>query len=248
MSNCIVYGADLEKTVPLAELVTQYADFKLLPQVREFKTLLNVINSTAIDLLFIFDDIDPISPFDILPLLQKETAVIVISETEKLAFRCFEQTQIIDYLLAPITTKRFLITLSRYHRDLKSQSQYPENHKEQSYLFVNTNKKNKRINFRDILFIESLKDYVTIKTTYYDYIVHSNLLNFTNLLPKHDFIRIHKRFTVAKNQIQSISSTVIEIGAHVLPIGRTYKNRVLQLVTGEFSQENPNDINESETD
>jgi DNA-binding LytR/AlgR family response regulator len=101
---------------------------------------------------------------------------------------------------------------------------------QKDHLFVKTNKKLRRINYSDILFIEGLKDYILIKTLYDEYIVHANIGNFTNHLPRDRFMRIHKSYTIAIDHIKTVTSNKMEIGPHLIPMGRSYQKKTLSLL------------------
>ncbi len=98
------------------------------------------------------------------------------------------------------------------------------------HTFVKVNKKFVRINYGELLFIEGLKDYILIRTLYKKYIVHKNIGNFTNHLPRHRFVRIHKSYTVSIDHIETVTSNKIEIGPHLIPIGRFYREKILSLL------------------
>ena len=90
----------------------------------------------------------------------------------------------------------------------------------------------KKVYLDDILLVESLKDYIRIKTTSEKYIVHSTLSGFTEELPSEKFIRIHRSFTVSVDKIESVEGNSIEIDGIRYTVGRSYledfKRRVLK--------------------
>ena len=90
-------------------------------------------------------------------------------------------------------------------------------------MFINANKKRIKIYFKDILYIESLKEYVRIYTMDQEIITKFQLGQIEAQLPKADFLRIHRSFLVAKERIDAHTGTAIEIRNKQLPIGRSYK-------------------------
>ena len=82
------------------------------------------------------------------------------------------------------------------------------------------------IYFDDILYVESLKDYVSIKTNQGDYITHYNLSAITKLLPEQQFMRIHRSFTISSSKIKAIEGNCIQIEEKMLPIGRNFVKNV----------------------
>ena len=83
-----------------------------------------------------------------------------------------------------------------------------------------------KVFLKDILYVESLKDYVMVHTINEDLIVHHNLQSFTELLPASSFTRIHRSYTVSLEKIKAIDGNQVEIGGKYLPIGRNYQSEV----------------------
>ena len=87
-----------------------------------------------------------------------------------------------------------------------------------------------KVLLKDILYIESLKDYVRIKTPGKDVITHQTISYFEEKLPEDAFIRIHRSFIVPLHKIETFSASFIEVPGKELPIGRMYKNEVLAVL------------------
>ena len=87
-----------------------------------------------------------------------------------------------------------------------------------------------KVLLNDIRYIESLKDYVRLKTSGRDVITHQTISYFEEKLPEDQFIRIHRSFIVPVNKIESFSASAIEVPGKELPIGRMYKNQVLAVL------------------
>ena len=93
-------------------------------------------------------------------------------------------------------------------------------------------KKLKKIYLDEILVVESLRDYLKISTLTDKYIIHSTLSNFTSLLPKNNFIRIHRSFTIAIDKIDIVEGNSIEIEGIRYVIGRSYIENVKKVILG----------------
>ena len=99
-----------------------------------------------------------------------------------------------------------------------------------SYIFLKVDKKLVKIKFIDIYYIESLKDYIKIFTAIGNYFVHKSLSSITEELPKKNFIRVHRSFTIAIDKVVSIEGNLIEIASKKIPIGRKYVNHAKQTI------------------
>jgi DNA-binding LytR/AlgR family response regulator len=107
------------------------------------------------------------------------------------------------------------------------------NLQQEPHTFLKINKKLLKINLNDILFIESLKDYIKVITTLGDYVVHKSLSAITEELPQSSFIRVHRSYTISINKIIALEGNTIEISNKKIPIGRNYlkktKDRIFNI-------------------
>ena len=78
--------------------------------------------------------------------------------------------------------------------------------------------------------IESLKDYIRVRTTDGSFVTHQTLIHTTNLLPGNKFVRIHRSFTFSLEMVTPINGNSLEIMEHLLPIGKNYQQEVKNLI------------------
>lgn len=130
----------------------------------------------------------------------------------------------IYYLLKPIAFERFYQAVSKLKPDSKTEPTNTNTTPE--FAFIKTDGKNKfqKILLSEILYIESLQNYVCIHTSKQQIITHSSLKNIIKSLPENDFIQIHKSYVVAFKQIEFTDSFSVFINTKELPIGATYKD------------------------
>ena len=128
---------------------------------------------------------------------------------------------VIDYLLKPISFDRFEKSA------LKTQERFPNEDSKNAHFFIKSSGQQHRINFDDILYVESIKDYVNIKTENQEYIVLDTLKSLENQLPE-NFIRVHKSFILNLDKIEKIDvKNVFLNSGKEIPIGETYKSDFL---------------------
>lgn len=87
-----------------------------------------------------------------------------------------------------------------------------------------------KIKLNDILYIESLKDYIKVITTLGDYLVHKSMTSISEELPGNNFIRIHRSFTIAINKITFLEGNSVKIANRRIPIGRNYLQAAKQKI------------------
>ena len=230
MINSIILGKDEIKKTYLIHLIHQYSDLVIVENTDSLKNLQNSIQNHSIDLIFLYDDFDEIDVFHLVSCWHSEIGVIMISKTPELAAQCYAYRNIIDFLTLPFDAARFMKSVAKIYSTQPLKSTRTPEVSQKDHLFVKTDKKLRRINYSDVLFIEGLKDYIIIKTLYDEYIVHANIGNFTNHLPRDRFMRIHKSYTIAIEHVKTVTSNKMEIGSHVIPLGRSYQEKTLSLL------------------
>ena len=174
-----------------------------------------------------------ITGIDLLKSLKKAPAIIFTTAYRDFALEAYE-LDAIDYLLKPIAFERFFKSISKYYQwkgnetlEVRSRSSARE---EESYIYVRSDRKVVKIFLRDILFIESLKDYVKIHTNDEVIITKEKISVLEEKLPEDQFVRVHRSFLLAIKSIKAFTAEIIEIRNHEIPIGRTYKSSVLSFL------------------
>ena len=95
-----------------------------------------------------------------------------------------------------------------------------------AFINLRADRKNLKIPLNDILYIESLKDYIKVVTKTKNIVTKQSISSFEEALPKNNFVRIHRSFIVAINKIESFTNDTIEIAKQELPISRMYRHEV----------------------
>ncbi len=101
---------------------------------------------------------------------------------------------------------------------------------EPDYLFIKGNRKIEKIRYDDILFIEAMREYSSLVTPSRKIVVKQTLSCLKKQLPMENFVRAHKSYIISLDKIDSFSPASVEIGKHVLPVGRSYKNGLMNAI------------------
>lgn len=155
--------------------------------------------------------------------------VILTTAFPKYALEGYE-LDIIDYLLKPVALSRFLkaVQKAREYLELRQAAATPLSL--DSWLFARSEKRIERIEIRDILYMQSLGNYVTIFTTTKRILTYLTLKGLESQLPPGEFIKIHQSFLVSLSRIDSIEGNQILVGSKNLPLSRNYRETVMQVV------------------
>ena len=191
------------------------------------------INSKPVDLIFLDIQMPQLNGVHFMQLLQNRSQVIITSAYQEYAIDGFEHN-VIDYLLKPIGFERFYKAVEKAH-NLKNPAQ-PINRSQEmqpatgGYIFVKVETKMVRVELDDILFIEGLKNYVSIMTKSQRIVTLQVMKQLEEVLPPNRFIRVHKSYIVAMDKINSIERQEITINDRIITIGITYQEHFFKLL------------------
>lgn len=194
---------------------------------------MEVLRTNAVDLLFLDVQMPELTGISFLRSLQKKPLVILTTAYSEYAIEGYE-LDITDYLLKPITFERFLKAVDKASQRMSTGPAIPEKAVEAvpNFIFVKDGTKLVKIRWDDILYVEGLKDYVTIHTRTQKVISLQRLKVLEEQLPADKFIRVHNSFIVALDAIDSVHKDKIQIGQASIPIGDTYKKSFREFIEG----------------
>lgn len=182
------------------------------------------LKNHKVDVLFLDINMPLLDGINFLKTLENKPLTIVTTAYKEFAVETYE-LDVLDYLVKPISLPRFMQAINRIYKALNHKTYLQLN--KRPYIFIKIDKKtNQKIYLDEILVIESLKDYLKIKTTTERYIIHQTLSSFTEQLPAQNFIRIHRSYTIALDKIDVIEGNSVEIDGTKYVIGRTYIDSV----------------------
>jgi DNA-binding LytR/AlgR family response regulator len=186
-----------------------------------------LLKEKPVDVIFLDIHLPKLKGIEFLKTLKHRPKIIITSAYKQYALEGFE-LEITDYLLKPFSFTRFLLAVNRLqtHEGKTETADKTQSKKERQYYYFNVNKKTVKIYADEILYAESLKDYVKIFTIEKVIISKFQLGELNIFLNSINFLRIHRSFIIAKDKMESISSAEIEIRGKSLPIGRTYLSSV----------------------
>ena len=188
---------------------------------------LSTLKKEKIELMFLDINMPFIDGITFLKKLENPPKTIITSAHSEYALDGYD-LDVVDYLMKPIPFERFEIAVSKAYKIITRLRK--EKSLELDFVFVRVNKLNVKINYDDILVIESLKDYIKIVTKSKNFIVHTTLTSFTESLPKNKFIRIHRSTTVAIDKIDVIDGSNAYINKNPYKIGGSYRESFKNLV------------------
>ncbi|AYB34151.1 LytR/AlgR family response regulator transcription factor [Chryseolinea soli] len=190
---------------------------------------LSALQHHAIDLLFLDIQMPQWLGADFIKTLTDPPKIIFTTAVHKFVVEGFEENAM-DYLLKPISFDRFIKTVNKVmETDLSTtptQNLFTEKETTDPHLYFRADRKMIKVSLADILYIESLKDYIRVVTQTKNIITRKSISSLEETLPPQAFIRIHRSFIIALNKIESYNSEMVEVAKKKLPISRMYKHEV----------------------
>ncbi|HTE28022.1 LytR/AlgR family response regulator transcription factor [Flavitalea sp.] len=193
------------------------------------------LQGNSVDLIFLDIQMPKITGIDLMKSLTTKTKVIFTTAYRDYAIDAFD-LNVIDYLLKPITFERFFKAISKVYNFMAPENTNEINYKllhdyNASYIFLRAEREMTKVYLKDILYIESLRDYVRVKTLNYEIISYNKISYLEKKLPENKFIRVHRSFIVPLDHIITFTPQAINVNGHTIPIGRNYKNQTIKAIT-----------------
>lgn len=186
----------------------------------------HILKTHSVDLLFLDIEMPYMSGIELLSSLVNPPKVIITSAYEQYAIKGYD-LDVVDYLLKPISFERFLKATNKVYDIIVNSHKNVELF---DYFYVKTNQKYEKIGYKDILYIESIENYVAIQTQSLKIITHATLKSILERLPVCMFIQTHKSFIVNIQNVSFVEGNMLGIAKYKIPISRTFKAEVLQVV------------------
>jgi DNA-binding LytR/AlgR family response regulator len=190
-----------------------------------------LLKEEKFDLIFLDIEMPLLTGLDFLGTLKDPPPVIITTAYRDYAVESFE-FEALDYLVKPISFPRFVKAFERALKTNKGGDETPNDrlHEENEYLFLKVDRKFVKILISEILYIESLKDYIRLTTKSSSLISYQSLTSITEKLSPEKFIRIHRSFTISIDKVNSIEGNCVEIDGKLLPISREHRQDVLKKI------------------
>ncbi len=229
--NCIIIDDEPLAAEVIETHLKEFSNMNLQGSFVNPLEALPIIESGKIDVVFIDINMPKMNGLDFIRSLDSSPYFIITTAYREYAVESFD-LDVLDYLVKPIPFTRFLKSINKLSQKFISDksTELSQPIAEKSFIFLKVDKKLIKIKFEDIYFIESLKDYIKVFTKSGDYLAHKSLSGITEELPKNQFLRLHRSFTVALDKIQALEGNSVLVTNKRIPIGRKYINHAKDVI------------------
>ena len=202
--------------------------FEIIAECQNAIETINILNTQEIDLIFLDINMPQITGLELLSSLKNPPLVVITTAYSEFGVKSYEYSNIIDYLLKPITFERFIKTVDKIKTKFKNTLE----EKQVSSLVseeikFKSNKTTVQLMPEKIFYLQAFGNYVKVFVQKRGLIlVQQKLQDFEDQLPSEIFIRCHKSYIVNKNHITKLLKNEIEIQNTTIPIGITYRQNL----------------------
>lgn len=211
-----------------AELLESYAkncaDTLLVQKFTNPIDALHFLETNKPDLILLDVQMPELNGIQFIQILQKKSLIVLTTAYPEYAVNAFD-LDVVDYLLKPIAYERFIQAISKVKEQLAAQKSITEHKDVTDYFFVKSEYKMLKVYFKDVLYLEGLRDYVAIHTKLCKLLTLQSMRSFEQNLPP-NFTRVHKSYIVNTNEIASVNSNSVLLGKTVIPIGSVYAQNI----------------------
>lgn len=222
--RCLVVDDEPPARELLASYISRLDDLEIVQQCGNALEAFSCLQRQSIDLMFLDIQMPRMTGLELIKSLHNPPKIVLTTAYKEYASEGFD-LDVLDYLVKPITFERFMRSVAKYHQYApKTEPAEPEdNTYDQAYLFIKVNKEQLKVHFKDIRYIESLRDYIRITTFTKSYVTYKRLSYMEEVLPENRFVRIHKSYIIALSELKSYRNGFVNLGDCEFPVGRIYK-------------------------
>ncbi|MFT6321985.1 MAG: DNA-binding LytR/AlgR family response regulator [Granulosicoccus sp.] len=232
--NCVIVDDERPALKLLTAYIKKLPHLELVASCEDAFEAIAALQNNQVDILFLDIHMPEFTGIELLQSLKQKPQVIMTTAYREYAVEGFEM-EVTDYLVKPFSFERFLQGVNKATQNLNSEKIPRTNSssteslsdisekKQDTYFFVKTNHKMEKVPLQEILYIESMREYVSIQLKSRRFVVHQTMNAMEEKLPLPDFMRVHRSYIIGLNHIQTIMGNVLNINGKEIPIGGSYR-------------------------
>jgi DNA-binding LytR/AlgR family response regulator len=234
--KCILVDDEPLAREGLQKMLSGISSVELLENFSNAMDANDFLKDNAVDLMFLDIEMAALNGLEFAKSLINKPLIIFITAYPQYALNSYEMDAI-DYLVKPVRMQRLLKAVNKAENYLKliqnNSAEFETATVENDYVFIKSERRFVKIFFKEILYIEGLKDYVVIQTESKKVLTAMNIKTIHAQLPEKNFTRVSKSFIVNTNHIVSVDTHSIYIKDEEIPIGSSFKNEFFEKFVSE---------------
>ena len=233
--TCIIVDDEPLARDEMQSLIQEVSQLEIVGKFSNAPAALDFLKSQEVDLIFLDIEMPIVTGLEFAECIPRQTLIIFTTAYSQYALKSYE-LDAIDYLLKPVEKARVekainkAITYKKLLTDTTETSTVESN--TDDHLFIKADRKYYKVNFKDIRYIEGLKDYVVIYTQSQKLFTAMNLKTIHQKIPAGIFLRVSKSYVVNRDYIESFDNHTVYIGESEIPLGEVYKKELFEKYMG----------------
>ncbi|MGB0891430.1 MAG: LytR/AlgR family response regulator transcription factor [Flavobacteriaceae bacterium] len=225
--RCVIVDDEPVAREIIESFVAKTPNLELLMSCKNASEAIVFMQNEEVDVFFLDINMPEITGLSLAKIINRKAKIIFTTAYRDYAVDGFN-LNVVDYLLKPIPFDRFLEAVQKVFDNNLSPKIHKETQTDKKFMFVRADRKMIKINFQDILYVESLGDYVKIMTKDTSIVTRETISGLEEKLHSNLFMRVHRSYVVSVSKIDSYTNEFVEVKNKVIPISRSYKEAVLQ--------------------
>jgi len=229
--KCLLVDDEPRAHVVLKNYIEKVPDLEVVYSTTSSVEAFSYLQKNSVDLVFLDIEMPELTGLELLEALQNPPRVIITSAHSEFAVDSYN-FNVVDYLLKPIPFNRFLKSVNKVLQqflpsppvaeDVATDAPAPD------HFFVKEDGLNKRIDYANLLYVNSFGNYVRIYTTEGKHMVADTMKHMEETLPSDQFQRIHKSYIINLSKVDHAHGKMVTINEQELPIGNAYRQQLLE--------------------
>lgn len=232
--KCIIVDDEPIARLGIEKLARTIDGLEIAGRFENAETAAQFLTECPVDLIFLDIQMPGVSGVEFAKNIPKTTLVIFTTAFPQYAVESYE-ADAVDYLLKPIEPERFRRAVEKAENYLALLITEEKNNNEvqaaNNFMFIKSDRRFFKVAFKDILFIEGLKDYVVIQTENRRLITHMTLKAVHEMLPAHIFLRANRSYIVNKERVEAFDNNDVVIGKYEIGVGESYREQFFKALT-----------------
>ncbi|MEO0899900.1 MAG: LytTR family DNA-binding domain-containing protein [Bacteroidota bacterium] len=228
--NCLVVDDERPAIKLIEAYIHKLPNLEVKASCENAMQAITALQQHHIDILLLDIQMPELTGMDLLKTMRERPEVILTTAYREYAVDGFAQ-DVTDYLVKPFSFERFVQATNKAIDRIQAKEKSPpslspsNSRTEFDHFFVKSNGKMEKVRYEDILYLESMREYVCIHTLQKRHVIHQTMNNMEEELPKDQFMRIHRSYLVSLKQVQGVMGNMVLIKDKKITIGASYRKK-----------------------
>ncbi len=231
--RCLLIDDEPPALKVLASYISNINNLEIVDQCKNALEALDVLQQKQVDVIFLDIKMPKMIGTEFLKNLSHPPKVIFVTAYREFAVEGYE-LDAVDYLVKPVSFERFVKAITKVKRMMGLEIESPRNKYKtnpEAFIYLKVDKNMQKVLINEIMYIESWKDYVKVfLVTGKNLLVKNSISTMENLLSEHRFLRVHRSYMVSMNKISGYNGLAVQLDLKEIPIGRLYKQAVMNII------------------